>query len=68
MRQVDIKWNSVFTFEPVQDIWVRITPGSDQGSGEPVPYSHTQSMHVDEVSAQNLDILPHWIFQHDGLN
>ena len=57
MRHVDIKWNSAYTFEPVQEILVLIAPGS---SSEPVPYSHTQSMYVDEVPDQNLDILPRW--------
>ena len=57
MRQVDIIWNSVYTFEPVQEILVLFASGS---SGEHVPCSHTQSVYVDEVSDQKLDILPRW--------
>ena len=47
---------------------MRIPSGCSQGLVEPIPYLHTQSMYVDEVSDQNLDLLPRWIFQHERLN
>ena len=55
--QVDIKWNSVYTFESVQEILALI---ASRSSGEPVSYLHTQSMYVYEVSDQKLAILPRW--------